>query len=197
MEDSNIRSQMLEKLEKIKAAGWNPYPASYPKKQMIGETRDMEGKTVSTAGRMFSFRTHGNIAFADLKDESGKIQLFFKKDLLGEEAYNNLKLLDLGDFIGVTGEVVKTTVGEISIAPTSYTLLSKVLRPLPSEWFGVKDMETRYRQRYLDLLINPGVRERFQREHPSGLRMRLPDQHRPVNCELRFLRVHLVRGLFF
>lgn len=162
MEDSNIRQQMLEKLEKIKAAGWNPYPASYPKKQMIGQTRDMEGQTVSTAGRMFSFRTHGNIAFADLKDESGKIQLFFKKDLLGEEAYNNLKLLDLGDFIGVTGEVVKTTVGEISIAPTSYTLLSKVLRPLPSEWFGVKDMETRYRQRYLDLLINPGVRERFQ-----------------------------------
>ena len=160
MEDSNLRQQMIEKLERIRALGWNPYPASYPKEQTIGESRGMEGKTVKTAGRITSFRSHGNISFADLKDETGKIQLFLKKELLGE-LYDHLKLLDLGDFIGVEGEVVTTTAGELSIAPTSYTLLTKVLRPLPSEWYGVKDVETRYRQRYLDLLLNPEVRERF------------------------------------
>ncbi len=160
MEDSNLRQQMIEKLERIRALGWNPYPASYPKEQTIGQAREMEGKTVKTAGRLTSFRSHGNISFADLKDETGKIQLFLKKELLGE-LYDHLKLLDLGDFVGVEGEIVMTTAGEVSIAPTSYTLLTKVLRPLPSEWYGVKDVETRYRQRYLDLLLNPEVRERF------------------------------------
>ena len=106
-------------------------------------------------------RTHGNIAFADLKDESGKIQLFFKKDVLGKDAYKNLDLLDIGDYLGVEGAVTKTIAGEISIIPTSYTILSKSLLPLPHEWFGVKDIEIRYRQRYLDLLINQEVRERF------------------------------------
>ncbi|MFH0773247.1 MAG: lysine--tRNA ligase [bacterium] len=157
----NLREERLKKLEKIRKLGWNPYPSSYEKKQMIGETREMEGKEVKTAGKLFSFRTHGNIAFADLKDESGKIQLFFKKDVIGVEAYKQLSLLDIGDYIGVEGTVAKTTAGEISIIPASYTLLCKSLQQLPHEWFGIKDTEQRFRQRYLDLLLNPQVRERF------------------------------------
>jgi lysyl-tRNA synthetase class 2 len=157
----NLRDERLKKLEKIREIGWNPYPSSYEKKQMVGQTREMEGKEVQTAGKLFSFRTHGNIAFADLKDESGKIQLFFKKDTLGVEAYKQLALLDIGDYIGVVGTVMKTTAGELSIMPTKYTLLSKSLQQLPHEWFGIKDTEQRFRQRYLDLLLNPEVRERF------------------------------------
>lgn len=157
----NLRDERLKKLEKIREIGWNPYPSSYEKKQMVGEVREMEGKEVKTAGKLFSFRTHGNIAFADLKDESGKIQLFFKKDTLGEEAYKQLSLLDIGDYVGVEGTVMKTTAGELSIMPTKYTLLSKSLQQLPHEWFGIKDTEQRFRQRYLDLLLNPEVRDRF------------------------------------
>lgn len=160
MQDTDFRKVRLEKLEKIKALGWNPYPASFDKKNTIADSLKSEGKKVKTAGKIFSYREHGNIAFADLKDESGKIQIFFQKKLLGEE-YKNLKLLDIGDYIGLEGEVIKTTAGEISIAPTSYTLLTKSLSPMPSEFFGLKNTETRYRQRYLDLLINPEVRERF------------------------------------
>ncbi|MBI2028261.1 MAG: lysine--tRNA ligase [Candidatus Levybacteria bacterium] len=161
MKDADFRKVRLEKLEKIKASGWNPYASSFDKKRTIDDCLKSEGKIVKTAGRVFSYREHGNIAFADLKDETGKIQLFFQKKLLGENQYKNLKLLDIGDFVGVEGEVVKTTAGEISIAPTSYTLLSKSLLPLPSEWFGLKDVETRFRQRYLDLLLNPEIRQRF------------------------------------
>jgi len=157
----NIHAERLKKLEKIRALGSNPYPARFEKKQMIGQTRKMEGRTVKTAGKLFSFRTHGNIAFADLKDESGKIQLFFKKNELGDENYKNLELLDIGDYLGVEGVVTKTIAGEISIVPTTYQLLSKSLLPLPNQWYGLKDVEARYRQRYLDLLFNLEVRDRF------------------------------------
>ena len=162
MQDTDFRKVRLEKLEKIKALGWDPYPASFDKKHTISEALKNEGKIVKTAGKIFSLREHGNIAFADLKDETGKIQIFFQKKLLGEN-YKNLKLLDIGDYIGVEGKVVKTTAGEISIAPTSYTLLTKSLLPLPSEFFGIKDVEIKYRQRYLDLLLNPDVRQRFNK----------------------------------
>lgn len=160
MEELDLKKARIEKLKKLKSLGINPYPPSYPKKQTIAESLKSEGKTVSTAGRIFSLRTHGNIGFADLKDETGKIQIFFQKKLLGDN-YKNIDLLDLGDFIGVEGKVVKTIAGEISIAPDSFVLLTKSLSSLPSEHFGLKDAETRYRQRYIDLLINPQVRERF------------------------------------
>jgi len=157
----NIREEHLKKLEKIKALGINPYPANFDKKQTIAQTREMEGKTVKTAGKLFSFRTHGDITFADLKDETGKIQLFFKKTELGDEKYNNLNLLDIGDYLGVEGSVSTTKAGELSIIPTNYVFLSKSILPLPNQWYGLKDIEARYRQRYLDLLLNPEVRERF------------------------------------
>lgn len=160
MDESNLKKIRIEKLEKLKALGINPYPASFDKQQTIADALKSLGKTVKTAGKIFSYREHGNIAFADLKDESGKIQIFFQKKLLGEN-YKNLKLLDIGDYIGVEGEVIKTTAGEISIAPTSYTLLTKSLSPIPSEFFGLKDTETRYRKRYLDLLLNEESKKRF------------------------------------
>ncbi|MDO8583374.1 MAG: lysine--tRNA ligase [bacterium] len=164
MEETNFRKIRLEKLEKIKALGWNPYPASFDKKQTIADALKSEGKVVKTAGKIFSYREHGNIAFADLKDESGKIQIFFQKKLLGEE-YKNLKLLDIGDYIGVEGEVIKTTAGEISIVPSSYTLLTKSLSSLPSEFFGLKDAETKLRKRYLDLVLDPELREIFRKKN--------------------------------
>lgn len=158
---NNLRDERLKKLEKIKEIGWNPYPASFNKTHSCHEALNQKGKVVKTAGKLFSFRTHGNIAFADLKDETGRIQIFFKKDTLGDTAYKHLNLLDIGDYIGVEGDVMTTVAGEISILPKTYTLLSKSLLPLPHEWYGLKDVESRYRQRYLDLLLNPEVRNRF------------------------------------
>ena len=131
MQVNDLKEARLEKLKKIRELGWNPYAPSYDKKHTVKETLESEGKNVQTAGRLMSFREHGNIAFADLKDETGKVQIFFQKKLLGEE-YKNLKLLDIGDFVGVEGDVIRTIAGEISIAPTSYTLLSKATLPLPS-----------------------------------------------------------------
>jgi lysyl-tRNA synthetase, class II len=164
MHDTDFRKVRLEKLEKLKALGINPYPASFDKKQTIEECVKSEGKTVKTAGKIFSYREHGNIAFADLKDETGKIQIFFQKKLLGEN-YKNLKFLDIGDYIGVEGEVIKTTAGQISIAPKSYTLLTKSLSPIPSEFFGLKDEETKLRKRYLDLMMNPELRDLFKKKN--------------------------------
>jgi len=164
MDEVNFKQARIDKLEKIKALGWNAYATSFDKNHSILECLQNEGKKVKTAGKLFSFREHGNIAFADLKDETGKIQLFFQKKVLGDEAYKNLKLLDIGDYIGVEGEVVRTTAGEISIAPSSYTLLTKALLPLPSEFYDIKDKEIRLRKRYLDLIMHPELREIFKKK---------------------------------
>ncbi len=164
MEESNLRKVRLEKLKKLRELGINPYPSSFPKTHTISDSLKSLGKKVKTAGKIFSYREHGNIAFADLKDETGKIQIFFQKKLLGDQ-YKNIELLDLGDFIGVEGKVVKTVAGEISIAPTSFVLLTKSLSPLPSEHFGLKDPETKFRKRYLDLILNPELREIFRKKN--------------------------------
>lgn len=165
MDDVNkLVKARLEKLEKIKQLGIDPYPASVKRTHTVPDALISEGKTVAVAGRIVSFREHGNIAFANLKDERGKIQIFFQKKLLGPESYKNIKLLDIGDFIQVEGEVVKTIAGEISIAPVSWQLLTKSIRPIPSEWFGLKDTETRLRKRYLDLLMNPELHDAFRKK---------------------------------
>lgn len=161
MDESKLIKVRKEKVQQLKELGINPYPANFDKTHTIKQTLNSEGKDIKTAGRIYSYREHGNIAFADLRDETGKIQLFFRKNTLGAEAFKNLKLIDLGDLIGVEGKVMITKAGEISIEPTSWQMLTKSLRQLPSSWFGVKDVEVRYRQRYLDLLLNPEVRDRF------------------------------------
>lgn len=154
-----IRKDREATLEKVRALGWDPYASKFVKKQTVAEILEMEGQDVQTAGRVVSSRTHGNIMFMDLRDPSGKIQLFFQKEIVGADDYKNLRHIDMGDHIGVSGKVMKTTAGEISIQPTSYTLLTKAMMPLPTE---LKDVETRYRKRYLDLLVNEKVRDSFE-----------------------------------
>ena len=119
------------------------------------------GKTVSLAGRMMSKRVMGKASFAHLRDKSGDIQIFAKRDVLGEEAYAAFKKLDVGDVIGCQGEVFRTRMGELSVRVTGITLLSKSLQPLPEKFHGLTDREARYRQRYVDLIVNPEVKQAF------------------------------------
>ena len=121
----------------------------------------MEGKTVTVAGRMMSKRIMGKASFAHILDYKGDIQVYIKRDDVGEESYADFKAMDIGDIIGVTGMVFKTRTGEVSIHATSVTLLSKSLRPLPEKFHGLKDQELRYRQRSVDLIVNPEVRNTF------------------------------------
>ena len=121
----------------------------------------LEGKTVTVAGRMMSKRIMGKASFAHLLDYKGDIQVYVKKDDIGEEAYADFKSMDIGDTIGVTGTVFKTRTGEVSIHAAQVTLLSKSLRPLPEKYHGLKDPELRYRQRFVDLIVTPGVRDTF------------------------------------
>lgn len=159
----NLRRIRLAKLEKIKKLGIDPYPAKSVKKHSIAQSLKSQGKTVQTAGRIVGLRIHGGSTFADLRDESGKIQLFFSKDKLSTINSKLLTLLDIGDFIEVSGKVDKTQAGQITIFVKEFNLLAKSVRPLPSTWFGLKDVEQRNRKRYLDLLINVGVKEVFEK----------------------------------
>jgi len=156
-----LRKNRLEKLEKIKSLGVNPYPSKFSRQQTCAQAAGMEGKKVLVAGRIRAIRGHGGSVFADLVDGSGKIQLFFSKEIIGEEKFNFLKLLDIGDFIGVAGEVFKTQVGEKTVKVNDLTILAKSLLPLPEKWHGLVDIETRLRKRYIDLIMNPEVRRMF------------------------------------
>ena len=125
------------------------------------ESEDMEEMNVSAAGRIMSKRGKGKVAFIDIHDRSGKIQVFAKIDDLGEEVYKGLLKWDIGDIIGVEGYVFRTRVGEVSIHAKKVTLLSKSLLPLPEKYHGLKDTDLRYRQRYVDLIMNPEVKDTF------------------------------------
>jgi len=160
----SLRKSRLDKLEKIRKLGVNPYPAKlqFSGRILANEALKKLGKGVVLAGRLIAWREHGGSIFADLGDESGKIQLFFKKDVLGEKKFGFLELFDFGDFIEVKGKVFKTKAGETTIEVEDYHLLTKSIRPLPSKWHGLKDVEERYRQRYVDLLLNDQVRKVFE-----------------------------------
>lgn len=164
-EESLIRAR-LAKLEKLRNLGIDPYPSRYNRTHSINEARELllqkgEGEEVSVAGRIVALRRMGKASFLDLRDGSGKIQVYFRQDELGPERYELLKTLDLGDFLGVRGRLFRTKTGEITIQASEFTILSKSLRPLPEKWHGLTDVEKRYRQRYLDLLSNPEVRKIF------------------------------------
>ncbi len=161
----DILKDRLVKLEKIKSSGIDPYPASTPKRIDISKAVESLGKEIGVAGRLKSLRPHGKISFADLEDESGKIQLLFSESELAP-------LLDIGDFIWVSGEVIKTQAGQITVSVKKCELLSKSLRPLPSDWYGLKDTEERLRKRYLDLLANPDLRELFRKKAKFWASMR-------------------------
>jgi lysyl-tRNA synthetase class 2 len=154
-----LKKDRLGKLKKLRELGVNPYPSTSNRKQMIAKAREMMGKNVSVAGRLRSFRIHGKITFADLEDESGKIQLFLTEESLGRDKYKLASLLDTGDFLDAQGKVVKTKAGEISVKASNLKLLSKAILPIPDNWFGLKDIETRSRKRYLDLLVNPQAKK--------------------------------------
>ena len=177
MEDYNqLVAQRLQKLEKLREMGIEPYPYYFDKthssKQIKEQFETLENQTVKIAGRIMANRLMGKAAFADLQDMEGRIQLFIRKNELGEKGFELYKLLDIGDIIGVTGTVFRTKTGEISIAVTELQLLAKAIRPLPiakeKEEDGKKvvydafsDKEMRYRQRYVDLIVNPQVKEIF------------------------------------
>ena len=169
-----LRKTRIEKLEKLKELGIDPFPAVSQKDFSNGEVvknfDKFEGRTVTLTGRILSFRTHGKIAFADLKDQSGKIQLFIRQDNLeeldekkGNLGFSNLELLDVGDFVEARGEITKTSRGEISLDTKSLRILVKSIRPLPEKWDGLKDKETKLRRRYVDLVVNDEVFQRFLR----------------------------------
>lgn len=168
LDANELVQQRQNKLQLLRERGLNPYPNHYqPTHQVVdilGNFPALEGQEVSVAGRMMARREHGKAAFADLYDRSGRIQLYFRQDFLGEEAFKTwLDLVDIGDILGVAGLVFKTRRGEISLEVRQWEILTKSLRPLPEKWHGLKDVELRYRQRYLDLIVNPQVREVFVR----------------------------------
>lgn len=156
-----IRKIRLDRVKKLRDLGIDPYPSKLPEKTIaINKARKSDGKKVSIAGRIWGMREHGNCCFADLKDESGQIQLLFQDKNLGEKM-KLLKLHDIGDFIWAKGDVFKTQAGEITVDVGDFALLTKSIRPFPSTWHGLKDVEERYRKRHLDMLLNPKVKERF------------------------------------
>jgi len=162
---NDLMQARWNKLQALIAQGIEPfghkYDVTHHAAEIINSFDILEGQNVKVAGRLMTIRGHGKASFAHLADMSGQIQLYFRQDVLGEESYRLFKLLDLGDIIGVEGTVFRTNRGEISIKVTGFELLAKSLRPLPEKWHGLKDVETRYRQRYLDLIVNPEVRNTF------------------------------------
>ena len=162
----------IQKLQKLREAGIDPYPHHYKpthKSESIkGDYPDLEGKTVRIAGRIMALRKMGKASFAQIMDSEGKIQFFIRKDDVGEVTYDHFNLLDIGDYVGVEGYVFTTKTGEISVHTDILTLLAKSIRPLPivkekdGKTFDVySDKEQRYRNRHIDLVVNPDVRETF------------------------------------
>jgi lysyl-tRNA synthetase class 2 len=162
--------QRYEKLDALRRRGIDPFGHRFPVTHWAGPLHATLGEAppdalkatgpVRMAGRVMALRHHGRACFAHLMDQTGRLQLYARADELGDE-YRLFTELDLGDFIGVTGELFRTRTGELTVAVQRFEFLTKALRPLPEKWHGLRDVETRYRQRYVDLLVNPRVREVF------------------------------------
>lgn len=157
-----LKQVRMDKLERLKKLKVDPYPANVTREHPIEQAREMDGKAVAIAGRVMGLRGHGKIVFVDLVDESGKVQVVLKSDDVTKESLALIDLLDIGDFISVQGTMGKTTAGEISVFAKAIQMLAKSIRPLPDQWHGLKDVEDRFRQRYVDLLVNPEVRNVFK-----------------------------------
>ncbi|MGI6545204.1 MAG: lysine--tRNA ligase [Fastidiosipilaceae bacterium] len=157
----------LSKLVDLQNRGEDPfetvtYDVTHHAATIVDDFEQLDGQTVFVAGRLLSKRGMGKVSFCDLHDRSGKIQIFTKVDLLGEERYKQWQNLDIGDIVGIKGEVMRTRKGEVSLRNIEYELLAKSLRPLPEKFHGLRDTDTRYRQRYLDLIVNHDVRKTFE-----------------------------------
>lgn len=165
-EDLNELMQVRrEKLNDMRSKGFEPYGDRFERthlsRYVLDNYDEMENKPVAMAGRIMSKRGMGKASFAHIQDSTGKIQIYIRSNDVGAELYEFFGKLDIGDIIGVQGTVFKTRMGEITVAVESLNLLSKSLRPLPEKWHGLKDVELRYRQRYVDLIVNPEVKEVF------------------------------------
>lgn len=163
---SEVLQVRRDKLNQLKEAGIDPfciskYEVDNYAKNVENHFEDYEEKPVSMAGRIMSKRGQGKVSFYDLQDSTGRIQLFLKKDTLGEDLYAHVKTLDIGDIVGVEGEIFKTKMGQISIRVQKISLLCKSLQILPEKFHGLKDPDLRYRQRYVDLIMDPNVKEVF------------------------------------
>ena len=168
--DVEINEQVqnrIDKMHKIEEHGWRPFGRRFDWTHRSGDVKDQFETLAETeaevkmAGRVMAIRGHGKTCFMDMQDKTGRMQLYVRKDVLGEEDYSLVKMMDIGDTIGVTGIPFRTHMGEVSIKVVKMEMLSKSLRPLPEKWHGLKDIETRYRQRYVDLIVNPEVRDTF------------------------------------
>ncbi|MDA0321265.1 MAG: lysine--tRNA ligase [Verrucomicrobia bacterium] len=166
IEDSDqYREQRLTNMRQLEELGYSPYGRAYDRSGRLSEIRAAfeEEKVVRAAGRLVTIRKMGKSIFADLSDGSDRFQIYVQKNKLGEEAFTAFKLLDIGDIVGIEGGLFTTRMGESTIGITDWTLLSKSLLPLPEKWHGLKDVDARYRQRYIDLISNPEVREVFNK----------------------------------
>lgn len=166
-DEGQIRAVRVAKLEELVLSGKNPYEqtrfeATHKSADIKDNAGEIDGQTVKVAGRLMSKRIMGKAGFAHVSDSAGQIQIYLKSDNLGER-YAEVKRYDIGDIVGVEGEVFTTHKGEVSVAVKDITLLSKSLLPLPEKWHGLKDNDLRYRQRYVDLIANPEVREVFKK----------------------------------
>jgi len=164
--DNDIyRKQRLENMRSLIEAGYKPFGHAFKRTGSLAEIRKNfeENKTVSVAGRLMTIRQMGKSTFADLRDGTDRFQIYVGLQIVGELPYKAFHKLDIGDHIGVAGKLFTTRTGEKTINVESWTLLSKALLPLPEKWHGLKDVEARYRQRYLDLVANPEVREHFNK----------------------------------
>ncbi len=169
-EEQNLNDILLvrrEKLDKLRQEGRDPFAitkfgVTHYSQQIKDNFDAMEGQEVTVAGRIMSKRVMGKASFAHIQDSAGQIQIFVRVNDVGQEQYEDFKSFDLGDIIGVTGEVFKTKTGEISVRAKDMVLLTKSLYPLPEKWHGLKDPDLRYRHRYVDLIVNPEVRRTFE-----------------------------------
>ncbi|MDD4752442.1 MAG: lysine--tRNA ligase [Desulfitobacteriaceae bacterium] len=165
----DLNDQMLvrrEKMDELSKQGVEPFGAKFSSnatsQQILTDFENMQDKSIAIAGRIMSIRGHGKVYFAHLQDREGQIQIYVRLDDIGAEQFDLFKKVDIGDIVGAEGNVFKTKRGEISIAVKELTFLTKSLRPLPEKWHGLKDVELRYRQRYVDLIVNPDVKRVFE-----------------------------------
>ncbi len=171
MSDQDERTRRLAKIERLRAAGRDPYPVRFDRTHTAAEVHEhwdhLEAGAetddeVRVAGRILLLRRQGKLTFATLRDGTGAVQLFVSRSELGDDAHTEFDDLDLGDWIGVTGTVMKTRKGELSVKVRTFELLAKALRPLPEKWHGLADVDTRFRQRYVDLIANDDARRVFE-----------------------------------
>jgi lysyl-tRNA synthetase class 2 len=176
MEESEVLRQWRERIKSLRAMGIelfpNAFPAEHTSADIIAQYGDQSAEalqalkeTFSLAGRIMAIRHFGRAAFVQLQDRKGRIQAYLRQDILGEKPFALFKRLDTGDFVGVRGRLFRTKTGELTIEASLLQLLAKSFRPLPEKWHGLTDVETRYRQRYLDLIVNPGVKETFYKRN--------------------------------